>query len=480
MNIILIILNLTKRLSWDNLFMTEHYRRVLLLVVTSTFLFSGCASYLPIALTHNANLATSMALLPTAGKARDFCPVVGLSLTEVAIFAVNNNAYLNVQRKRLGVAGAQLYSAKLFPDPHLSVGLDHPSTGMPNLVNAFASGLSYSIIPLINRGARIERKEEALHQVNLELIWMEWQVSQHARSLAVRWVSEQDRLLLLYKMRELYAHRYQRSAEALKQGDLTLDVNGTDLTALLNTFTLINKLQQTHNTTTHALCILLNLAPDYPLSIAAPGSPALVTKEQFLGQLAVLAKQRPDLLALQAGYRSQEAKVRAAILSQFPSLSVGISRARDSDSLYSNSFNIGINLPLFSGNRGVIAIQRATRERLRAEYQTRLNQATVTANKLFCFQGIVADQQRQLNEYLPALEQFVLRARKAYRRGDIRALTVLNMETTWITRSLEVISLNQKQWENHIALQTLLAMPGADGLRKLSGTENKQIEGDKQ
>jgi len=471
--------DLTKRLSRGNLFLPEHYRCVLL-VVSITFLLGGCASYLPIPLTHNVNLATSIDQLATGWKASDFHTVDSLSLTEVAIFAVNNNAYLNMQRKRLGVVGAQLYSAKLFPDPNLSVSLEHPIAGIPDLVTAFASGLGYSMIPLINRGARIEREEQALKQVNLELMWLEWQVSQHARSLAVRWVSERDRLLLLCKMRDLYTQRYQRSAKALRRGDLTLDVNGTDLTALLNTFTRINKLQQSHNNTIHALCVLLNLTPDSPFSIAAPEHPTLLTKEQLLGQLAVLPKLRPDLLALQAGYRSQEAKVRAAILSQFPSLNIGISRARDTDGLYTNGFNIGLKLPLFNGNRGTIAIERATRERLRAEYQSRLNQATVAADKLFRLQSIVGNQQRQLDRYLPTLEQFVVRARKAYRRGDIRALTVLNMETTWITKSLEMISLNQMQWENHIALQTLLAMPGADSLQKLSDAENKQVEGHKQ
>jgi outer membrane protein TolC len=175
--------------------------------------------------------------------------------------------------------------------------------------------------------------------------------------------------------------------------------------------------------------------------------------------LKTLPQRRPDLLALQAGYRSQEAKVRAAILSQFPTLGIGINRARDTSDVYTTGFTIGLTLPLFSGNRGGIAVQRATREQLRAEYQARLDQAAVDVDKLMRLQNLVAARQKQLADYLPTLEDLVSRGRQAYRRGDIDALTFLNMESTWINKRLEQIDLEQTQRTNRIALQTLLAIP---------------------
>ena len=177
---------------------------------------------------------------------------------------------------------------------------------------------------------------------------------------------------------------------------------------------------------------------------------------------------------MQAGYRSQEAKVRAAILSQFPSFSIGITRARDTSSVYTTGFNIGLNLPLFSGNRGAIAIERATREQLREEYQARLDQAALDLDRLFRLQVIVTEQNAQLNEYLPTLEKLVVRGREAYQRGDIDALTFLNMESTWVNKRLEQIGLDRTQMENHIALETLLAMPG-DGTPRADDVS----EGDK-
>jgi outer membrane protein TolC len=52
-----------------------------------------------------------------------------------------------------------------------------------------------------------------------------------------------------------------------------------------------------------------------------------------------------------------------------------------------------------------------------------------------------------------------LRARKAYKRGDLDALMFLNLESTWLNKRLEEISLQQNQWEIQISLQALLALP---------------------
>ena len=52
------------------------------------------------------------------------------------------------------------------------------------------------------------------------------------------------------------------------------------------------------------------------------------------------------------------------------------------------------------------------------------------------------------------------RARSAYAQGEIDALSFLNMESTWVNKRLEQIGLEQALWENRIALETMLALPG--------------------
>ncbi len=392
---------------------------------------SGCASYAPKPLSERTDLAPSVdrravADAKAAAKAKS-----GLGLEKLAALAVRNNPDLKAKRKRMGVANAQLYAAGLLPDPQLSANLDSPTGASgAKLVTAYGVGLGYDIIPLVTRGARVRSERQAAAQVGLELLWEEWQVNQQARALAVRWASERAQLALLERMRDLYRKRYRLSEEALRHGNLTVDVAGTDLTALLDTLSRLNQIEQSHNVTEYALRLLLGLAPEAPLAVEVPPPPPPEALNALPKLLPSLPARRPDLLALQAGYGSQEAKVHAAILSQFPSFSIGISRARDTGSVYTSGINVGLNLPLFSGNRGAIAIERATREQLHKEYQARLNQAVVDIDKLTRLQGIVAAQQGRLDEYLPTLGRMVEQARTVFDRQDIDALTFLNMQTT--------------------------------------------------
>ena len=147
------------------------------------------------------------------------------------------------------------------------------------------------------------------------------------------------------------------------------------------------------------------------------------------------------------------------MLAQLPSLGIEIHRARDTGAVYTTGLGVTLNLPLLNGNRGNIAIERATRAQLHEEYQARLAKTAVDVDRLRELQDIIQHQQTALETYLPRLETLVERARRAYAHGDIDALTFINMETTWVNKRLEQLSLVQAAWENRIALEALLALP---------------------
>ena len=134
-------------------------------------------------------------------------PAKKWSLDEISAMAVRNNPDLKAQRRQLGVAQAQLYSVRLFPDPQLSASLDHPVVNTMGTVNALSMDLGYDILPLINRGPRIDSEKQSLIQTRLQILWQEWQVSERARSLAVRLVGQRRQLKLLQKMNALYLKR---------------------------------------------------------------------------------------------------------------------------------------------------------------------------------------------------------------------------------------------------------------------------------
>ncbi|VAX12690.1 hypothetical protein MNBD_GAMMA24-542 [hydrothermal vent metagenome] len=446
-----------------------------LLALISLSLLVGCTTYQPQPLPKQAPLEKDLSLL-VAKVNQSIRPELnsyrvnladGLDLTEVAIVAVLANPDLRVRRAQLQVAGAQAFAAGLLPDPLLATNIDHPTTA--GYSNSLGLGLGYDIIPLITRQSRISAARDTHTKVQLQLLWQEWQVIQRARSLAVRSRLEQQRLALLRKMHTLYQQRYQHSQQGLLEGNLTLDINGTDLTALVDSFSQISQLQLQHNQTQHDLHHLLGLQADVVISLAKLPAETPIDPVSVQAQLKRLPTIRPDLLALKAAYQAQEERVRAAILAQFPSFSIAISRARDTSNVYTGGFTISLNLPLFNGNRGAIAIQRATRKQLSAEYQARLAQTQTDVSRLMQLQSIIKEQRQHLQTYLPRLKDLVKRARRAYRQGDIDALTFLHMESTWLNKRLEQISLQQSQWQNRIALQTLLALPQA-GARAISAS----------
>lgn len=435
-------------------------------------LSAGCTTYHPRPLDQTSTLAASVAQLLTqnlahpandkqARRVRTIDLSDGLDLTEIGILTAINNPDLISARRQANVAGAQLFAAGLLPDPQIGFGVDRPTGNGSGagLVDARTLSLGYDIVPLITHQAQVDAARGARDKVRLDLLWQEWQQVQQAQTLAVQFQAERQQLQLLRPLRDYYRAQYQHSSRALRQGNVTLAVTGTDLTALVSTTSQINQLEQQHNQTRHALNLMLGLAPNAKLPLAPLPQPATLNRAQMHAQLQRLPALRPDLLALQAGYASQEARVRGAVLAQFPALGITINRANDTSDIKTVGVSINLNLPLFSGNRGNIAIERATREQLRDEYRARLAQARSDVDRLLTLQTLLDHHRHTLDQQLPQLQQLARRARNAYQRGDLDALTFLNLESTWVNQRLEQIRLQQAAWDNRLALGTLLVLP---------------------
>ncbi|WP_346840120.1 TolC family protein [Microbulbifer sp. SAOS-129_SWC] len=383
----------------------------------------------------------------------------GLNLTEIGILAVLNNPRLQAQRASASVGQAQVFASGLVPDPRFSGSVDRPDNDAPDLVDGWLSMLEYDFGNLITRNARIEAAQASQEKLNLDILWKEWQVDLKARSLAVRLQFEQQQLALLHNIKALYKERYEHSARALERHDTTLSVSGTDLSALADVISQLSQVEQTHNKTRYDLNLLLGLQGEVKVPLSAMSAPPMLDRTVAESYIQRMPASRPDLLSLKAGYASQESRVRAAVLAQYPAVTVGFNRARDTSNIHSSGVSVSLQLPFFSGNRGNIAIERATRRQLREEYHARLAEAEKNARQLLSLQQILHDKQAQLEKILPTLQSQVNNARAAYAHGDINALTFLNLESTWVNKKLESLDLKRSLWENRIALEALLAMP---------------------
>lgn len=422
---------------------------------------SGCASY------HAAPLPQQDALLDINSLVAQVekSPLLksnavtlnnGLSLDEIANLALFNSPQLRINQQQYNVSQANAYNLGLFADPQLSISIDHPKGNVLNTVNAWSGGIGYDLNALISHQSFIEVGEQQVRQAKLALLWQAWQIKLQAKLLSVDIYYTQKKIYLIQNMINTLEHRYQQSKIGISEGNVTLETNGADLSALLDAYSQLKVLLQEYNISAHQLTQLLGIKSLAGFSLSPMPILDELSKDVLSNTLPNIAQNRPDLLALQAGYQAQEATVRAAILAQFPSINVGISTAKDTGGLRTNGLNIGVTLPLFNGNKGNILVTRATRKQLAEEYQFRLMQTNTDVDELWQLNLIITQQQSQLNMHLPTLKTLVSSAKKAYADGDIAALPFISMESTWFNKQLEQLDLQQNKWRIHLSLSLLL------------------------
>jgi outer membrane protein TolC len=425
---------------------------------------AGCAAYHPLPLSTQpdsrkdiAHIVVNAADMPLPELAAHlFDPADGLDMTEVAMLAVANNPQLKVARDDAGISHAQAFAAGLLPDPQLGMTRDTPSNGGPGNTSAFNLGLSYDVNGLLTRPAGKRAAQATERQTDLNLLWQEWQVVSQARLLFVRNLSQQALLGILQQEHALLAARYAAIGHAVGLGEVTLDAANVDLAALQNMQTSINDLSRQINTNRHALNDLLGLAPDTQLLLVGDVDLPPLDEKKIRKNLTQLAQRRPDLRALEYGYTSQEQRVRMSILAQFPVLNVGLTRARDTSGLYTQGVGMTLSLPIFNGNRGNIAIEQATRQKLHDEYQLRINTATTEIARILQDQQLLEQQLHNAAQGEAALGLASTNAQHAFTVGNIDSLMYTNLRNAHLAKQAEVILIKQTILEQRVALLTLL------------------------
>lgn len=418
-------------------------------LLSSIVLLSSCATYHAAPLPAHPDLAPS----PTDAQGK---PVGSLNLPQAARRAVADDPVLRAARLQTGVSTAALYNAGLIPDPNLSYNFDRLTSPGPGLVNGYSAGLSQDLQWLLTRHDRLDAYRAAKVQQILEVAWQAWQVSQRAQQLYVGLWSLEQQAKLLASTRALEQQRQLSIQRALKRGDVTLDTAAADLITLTSTESQLAQVRTSIISTRSALNGLLGLTANARWQLDAPQPPPAPGHKAIEAALSTLAQRRPDLLALQAGYRSADAHYRAAILGQFPALSIGFTRASDTSGIKTTGIGITLSLPFFNGNRGQIALTRATRRLLRAQYQARLDQAMSQALTLAAQLRTVSATQHTLAGRLPELRRLAHNASRAFSAGNLGGASYIAIQSSLIAREREAIGLAQKRMEDQIALNTLL------------------------
>ena len=115
-----------------------------------------------------------------------------------------------------------------------------------------------------------------------------------------------------------------------------------------------------------------------------------------------------------------------------------------------------ISLPIFDRNQGNIAIEQPTRQRLRDEYQARLDAAYGAADRPITELNLIEAQYRASLAGIRRLRDAAGVADRAYAAGNLDERSYVDLHAALLAKEIESLKLEQTLLEQRIALQTLI------------------------
>lgn len=422
----------------------------------------GCASYQALPLPTRARLANSVTGLrhtipeasPDAGP-HTIATDHPIGITDVGLLAILNDPELRSERGEFALAKADLTQSTLIPNP--SVNLSYAALlGGPGIAGAYTASLAQDVASLVTYRSRVAAAHDRVSQVNANLLWKEWQVAQKARLLATALYWNEQAIRANSDELAAIAQTESQMAQALNRGEISLSAispmqaSKASLEQALATL----KTQQLKNW--GELNTLLGMKPDVRFAIARPQTHAL--PDDLTSLAASVQDRRPDLIALQLGYRSADQDVRTAILGQFPALLLGGSWISDTSQVRTGGPTVTFDLPIFSRNQGQVAKTRATRLLLHEQYQSRLDTSVASVLSLQAQNRAITAQLATAAKNVRTADQQAQAAKAAFDAGNLDARTLADYRSTALARTLQHLDLQRASDETAIALELELGL----------------------
>ncbi len=438
--------------------------------VAALALLAGCASYHPHPLSE-AQAPQALSPLEKESLVKDATtllhprlPPVKLDFSkpltsrELGIVAVLVNPDLKALRAQEQVAAAQVFAAGLLPDPELTASLAFPTSKEPGLVNGYSIGVNWLIAALVTRPKDIQIAQAAAAQLRWDVAWNEWLVANQARLLAQRITYLDQRQAVAEQATRSEKQVLDTLRQRVAEHAVTEAALGLHLSSYMKAQGLAFALSREAESARHELNRVLGIPPDERLSLAT--APAVhLLREDAKDLFTQAERERLDLIALRAGYASQEARVYRAVLGQYPRVTLGLETARDPEAIRTHGVRISLDIPLLNRNRGEIAVTDATREQLYQEYISRLHQTRADIAALVAELALIEQERSALDTQLPALIQSERRLGAGLARGYVSVLSYVTVRTAVLDQQLQSLSLAQAAAEREVALDVAVGAP---------------------
>ncbi len=388
----------------------------------------------------------------------------GLSPDEAAVLAVLVNPDLKGVRDQRALAEAQLLDAGLLPDPILTYSQDNPvGADQQGAVIGHSTQLSMDLTGMLTRSLKRRAAKAAQQSVDLDVAWQEWQVAEAAK-LSVYRISALDPQL---DFANEAVGALEAMLQAVERAALRGEISQGDVASIRVALDAARRnalaIRQSRDRERQTLNALLGLPPHEQVALKRPPEEALkqrpwddLPSEQLLVQGL---DRRLDLVALQKGYESQDARVRLAVWSQFPSIGLSLNRSQDTFNLATQGFGVGVSLPFFNRGQGLVAIKNATRQQLYDQYLARLFHARSDVAQILSDMKAVKDMIIAAEAALPALEAQAEAGDGLFGQGSMDLLSRNQMRLALLSQRATLASLKANLDDLGVALEIVTGRP---------------------
>jgi cobalt-zinc-cadmium efflux system outer membrane protein len=379
----------------------------------------------------------------------------GIGPDEAATIALYSNPALRAIRDRRGLAGAQLIQAGILPNPVVSYERDYVSGGnTAGTITGYNLTAGWELTALIPYLPKQTAARKNFRAVDLDVAWQEWQVAMNARAAVYRVLSLDTQVA---RAREANAG-LQQSADVVRKATeahekTVLDLAAAESASQDSRATLL-ALEQEFEKQRLGLNKILGVEPETKVALLESLSfPTRLAPPDQRELLDGLESRRLDLLGLRQGLESQDATARAAILGQFPKMSLSIVKASDTTNVHTTGFNVAVDVPIFDRNQGAIATERATRQRLLDEYRQRVFEARSDVALAIADIRSLNRQIAAAEEAVPLLERLVSSAQTAVEQRNVDVLSYYTARRNLLQKRVQLIKLQEQLLEANTALE---------------------------
>jgi len=379
----------------------------------------------------------------------------GIGPDDAATIALYSNPALRAIRDRRGLAAAQLIQAGILPNPVVSYARDFVTGGSTAGTRdgyTFSAGWEFSaLIPFLPKQTAAQKNFQS---VDLDVAWQEWQIAVNARTAVYRVLGLDAQV---GRAREATSG-LEQSAEAMRKAvdaheKTVLDLSAAESASQESRATMLG-LEQEFEKQRLGLNRILGAEPEVNIALRAGLIlPVRLEPPDERKLIADLESRRLDLVGLQRGYESQDATVRTAVLAQFPKMSLAFTKATDTTNVHTTGFNVTVDVPIFDRNQGVIATERATRQRLRDEYNQRVFEARSDIAAAIADIHSLNRQIAAAEEALPLLENLVSSAQTAVEQRNADVLSYFTARNNLLQKRIQLIKLQEQLLDAHTALE---------------------------